>query len=86
MLVLFCKLKSHCSENFLHKNVLFQKSSLSKLDFVHLTAQMLSSEHLYSTGFLPLQLSVWKILLMKCNLEGKEVTRSQFSFPLLQFL
>lgn len=81
MLVLFYKLKSHCSENFLHKKCfVFQKLSLSKLDFVHLTTYMLSSEHFYNTGFLPLQLSVRKILLMKCNLEGKEVTRSEFFF------
>lgn len=87
MLVLFYKLKSHCSENFLHKKCfVFQKLSLSKLDFVHLTTYMLSSEHFYNTGFLPLQLSVRKILLMKCNLEGKEVTRSEFFLPRLQFL
>lgn len=65
---------------------MFQKLSLSKLDFVHLTTHMFSSEHFYSTGFLPLQFSVRKILLIKCNLEGKKVTRSQFFFPRLQFL
>lgn len=57
-----------------------QKLTLSKLDFVHLTTHTFSSEHFYNTGFLSSQLSVRKILLMKCNLEGKEVTRSRFFF------